>query len=117
MVIVAMFDRDSTVPGVDTIYVADDQPAPAGGIQKWTLSGNSWSLVATLNLATGPAGFRGIAGTLSASGLMLVASTADPSANRLVVFLDDGVTTPSGAVVASSPPNTVFRGVALSPHD
>ena len=43
----------------------------------------------------------------------LIGTTADANVNRLVVIVDNG--TP-GTVVAIAPTNTVFRGVALSPH-
>jgi hypothetical protein len=33
------------------------------------------------------------------------------------VFVDDGMSAPVGAPVATSPVNTMFRGVALSPHN
>jgi hypothetical protein len=45
-----------------------------------------------------------------------VASTSEASGNRLVVFVDDGSPGVTGTVVATAPSNTIFRGVALSPH-
>ena len=105
------FDLDATVAGNDTLYLADDM----AGLQKWTFDGSSWSQVGTLNLPT-PVGFRGVAGFTASGTVTLMASTAETGADRLVVFVDDGVSTPVGTPVATSPVNTMFRGLALSPH-
>jgi hypothetical protein len=85
------------------------------GLQKWTFDGSSWSQVGTLNLSP-PVGFRGVAGFASSGTATLMASSAESGTDRLVVFVDDGVTTPVGTPVATSPVNTMFRGLALSPH-
>jgi len=68
-----------------------------------------------LNLPA-PVGFRGVAGFAAAGTATLMASTAETGTDRLVVFVDDGVSTPVGTPVATSPVNTMFRGLALSPH-
>jgi hypothetical protein len=105
------FDLDAAVAGIDTLYVADD----AAGLQKWISNGSAWTLAETLNLAT-PVGFRGVAGFVSGTKVTLIASTAETGTNRLVVFVDDGTAAPVGTPIASSPANTIFRGLALSPH-
>ena len=106
-----LFDLDARVAGNDTLYLADD----SDGLQKWTFDGASWNQVATLNLPS-PVGFRGVAGFASAGAVTLMASTAESGTDRLVVFVDDGVSAPTGTPVVTSPVNTMFRGVALSPH-
>ena len=63
-----------------------------------------------------PVGFRGVAGFAASGTVTLMASTAESGTDRLVVFVDDGVSTPVGTPVATSPVNTMFRGLALSPH-
>jgi len=109
----ALFDLNSGVAGLDTLYVADD----AAGLQKWTLvpsdggSGNTWILATTLNIS-GNTGFRGVAGYVAGGVVTLMASTAEASPNRLVVFVNDG----AGTVVGNAATNTIFRGVAVSPH-
>jgi hypothetical protein len=105
------FDLDARVAGNDTLYVADD----SAGLQKWTFDGSSWTEVATLSLPAA-VGFRGVAGFAAAGRVTLMASTAESGIDRLVVFVDDGVSAPVGKLVASSPVNTMFRGVSLSPH-
>ena len=106
-----LFDLDGTVAGNDTLYVADDE----AGLQKWTFDGNVWSLAATLNLS--PAvGFRGLAGYADGGTVTLMATTAETGTDRLVVFADGGTAPPTVLYTVTSPPNTMFRGVALSPH-
>jgi hypothetical protein len=102
----ALFDL-SAISGVDTLYVADE----AAGVQKWTFDGTNWSLSTTLNIS-GNAGFRGVAGYAVGGSVTLMASTAEGSPNRLVLFVNDG----AGTVVGTAGLNTVFRGVAVSPH-
>jgi hypothetical protein len=106
-----LFDLSTAVAGYDTLYVADD----AAGLQKWIFDGATWSLGETLNLST-PVGFRGVAGFVSGGKVTLMASTAETGTNRLVVFVDDAGAAPVGTPVATSSANTMFRGVALSPH-
>jgi len=110
---IAMFDVNTTMPGVDTLYVAEADI----GLRKYTLSGTTWSPATTpiLNIASN-AGFRGVAGYVAGGTVTLMASTAEAAPNRLVVFVDTGTGTPTGATVFTAPPNTVFRGVAVSPH-
>jgi hypothetical protein len=111
-----MFDLAASPAGLDTMYVADS----AAGVQKWTFNGTTWSLVATLNI-TGNAGFRHIGGFVTAASggspqaVTLMAATAETT-NRLVTFVDTGVGTPASQVVATAGANTIFRGIALSPH-
>jgi hypothetical protein len=110
------FDLDPTVAGNDTLYVADDRAAASGGgVQKWSLANGAWTLGPTFNVAVAPNGFRGLAGTLIGGRPTLVATSAD-TVPRLVTFVDDGSAAIAGAVVATSPANTAFRGVALSPR-
>jgi hypothetical protein len=111
------FDLDPMVAGNDTMYVADDRAAASGGgVQKWLLgAGGSWSLAATLNVTATPNGFRGLAGALVGGRPTLLATSAD-AVPRLVSFVDDGSLSVTGTVVATSPANTAFRGVALSPR-
>lgn len=117
----AFFDLSATVAGLDTLYLTDDRDPESdgngGGIQKWTFDGRTWSRVATFAaVGGGLSSFRGLAGVVSPVGVILVASTAELSANRLVVFVDDGSPNATGTVFATAPSNTIFRGVALSPQ-
>ena len=117
----AFFDRNPTVAGLDTLYLTDDRSpetdGTGGGIQKWTFDGTAWSRVATfIAVGDGRASFRGVTGIATSFGVALVASTAESSPNRLVIFVDEGSSSVTGTVIATAPANTIFRGVALSPQ-
>jgi hypothetical protein len=95
-------------------YVADDNSvASGGGVQKWTNIAGTWSLAYTLtNAGTGS---RGLAVDFSAANPVIYATTAETSANRLVMITDTGSNSPS-ATLATAAANTVFRGVAFTPE-
>jgi hypothetical protein len=115
------FDR-TTVPGVDTLYVADDGGSTTRGIQKWTKSvdtqGNPhWSRQVIFNVS--PAvGFHGVTGYITGGTMTLIANTAegDTTLNRVVIFVETSDTTATATTLLTAPANTFFRGVALSPH-
>jgi hypothetical protein len=112
-----LFDLDPSVPGLDTLYLADDRTtANGGGIQKWQLGASmTWTLTTTFNQGL-TAGCRGLTGWLSGTGtnVVLAATTADTTA-QLVVMTDDGSATPAFTTLATAAANTTFRGVALAP--
>ena len=68
-----------------------------------------------MNIA-GNTGFRGVAGYVTGGVVTLMATTAENSPNRIVVFTDDGVSAPVSGAVITAAANTTFRGVAVSPH-
>ena len=110
-------DRD-TVPGIDTLYVADDRLGSGGGVQRWYMSNNSWTLDGTL--ATGVlSGARGVTGYRSGSNTILIVTTAESTGvqTRLVSFTDDGSAAASlnPTVLATAATNTAYRGVCLAP--
>jgi len=127
-----MFSTGGQGAGVlDLAYIADDRTTAGGGLQKWTLSGttwsNSWSLFVSgtptgsntlqSGTATNFAGLRGLAGTYdSVLGATLYATTTETTNNRLISILDTGTATPSTyTTLQSAGSNFVFRGVDLSP--
>lgn len=97
----------------NTVYVADDRTTVAGGIQKWTLGGGTWSLAYTLSPGTG-LGARGLVGDFSGTSPVLYATTTEASANKLVKVTDTGAGS-AFSVLATAPTNTAFRGVAFAP--
>lgn len=107
--------------GLDTLYVADDRTgANGGGLQRWVYDGTTWLLTTTVATASG--GARGLTATFDAltntTSLWLTTTTA--SSNQLVA-INDVLTATSGTfdaafvTLATSPVNTVFRGVAIAP--
>jgi hypothetical protein len=101
---------------IDTVYVADDG-STTHGIQKWVLSGSNWSLFTTFNQPTA-LNFHGVAAYASGGTVKIIANTDEGSAlNHVIVFTDPGgVLTLTGTPVQTATTNTLFRGVALSPH-
>lgn len=99
-----------------TVYVADDRAiASGGGLQKWTLSGGTWTLASTYTGGL-TAGLRGLTLTLNGLGqAVLFASTAD-AATKLVTLTEDGSLVPSFTTIATAPTNTAFRGIAMTPN-
>jgi hypothetical protein len=128
-------DLNAGVPGLDTLYVANDKAVGSGsttfpnGIQKWVFNGTTWTFFGTLNTLTTaptPSGFRGLAGVAQGQTVTLMATTVDTGStfNRIAVFVDanafttnyTAVTPPTGTVVVMAPANELFRGVAFWPH-
>ena len=114
------FDLNPSVPGLDTLYIADDTTG-TGGLEKWTLSSEgSWSTVWAV--LTGGTAIRGLSGYVTGGTVTLMASSASKlgNADALALILDPVGSTNSSmtpvAVVATSATGSTFRGVAIPPH-
>jgi hypothetical protein len=120
----AFFDLNPSVPGIDTLYIADDRQTGGGGIGKWTLStGGTWTVAWAVGGGGSPdagtgIGYRGLAGYATGTNVTLMATTGmtKGTADSLVVIVDTGTGNPTQTVVATAPTNETFRGVALPPH-
>ena len=119
-----LFDTNSDGTN-DLAYLADDRTTAGGGLQKWVLTGgtwtNSWSVLVNVSGATsttagtGFAGIRGLTGTWDAlNGAQLFATTTETSNNRVIAFSDTGSTPTSFTNLASAGTNYAFRGVDLT---
>jgi len=96
-----------------TLYVADDgSAANGGGIQKWTESSGTWSLVYTLlNSGSSTTAVRGLTGTVDSLGqAVLFATTTQSNANNLITLTDTGASA-TASILATAAANTAFRGV------
>ncbi len=116
------FDLDGSVPGVDTVYVADDSAtSPAPAISKFSLVGGTW----IQNGSVGSAGdsYRGLAGSVSAGTVTLWSTRKGGSSatggGELVSISDssgyNGTLSGTPVLLATAGTNTAFRGVALAP--
>ena len=112
-------DLDGTVPGVDTLYVADD----AIGIQKYSLVSDSWTLNGVVGVDADD--YRGLTGAVSGTTVRLYATRkgsfdAD-GGGELVSLVDDtgynGTITAVPTLLATAATNMAFRGVAIAPTD
>ena len=120
-----MFDTNSDST-MDLAYLADDRTTVGGGLQKWMLSGSTWTQSWALlvnstgslssTAGTGFAGIRGLTGTWDAvNGAQLYATTTELSNNRLISILDNGATPTTASNLVSAGTNYAFRGVAFTP--
>ena len=101
-------------PAGNIIYVAHDSSSTTGrGVQKWTLSGGTWSLAYTLNTGI-IAGVRGLTVDWSGANPVIYATDAASGLNKLVKVTDAGQTS-AFSTLATAGTNTVFRGVAFAP--
>lgn len=111
-----LLDLNAQVAGVDTAYVADTRAVMSGGgVQKWTYDGMTWTLKATFTqgLTSNP---LYVTAAKVGADVVVVATTAESPA-RLVRYIDDGQNVnPNSFVLTTAQPNTVLRGVAVSPQ-
>ncbi|WP_284196602.1 ExeM/NucH family extracellular endonuclease [Chitinimonas prasina] len=105
----ALLDADSSTPGVDTLYVADNG---ANLVRRFSFSAGSWvasGSVALSGVVGLTAGVNGNTATLLASSGSKLYSLSDTNAGGASASFS----TP--AVLASAASNTAFRGVAFAP--
>jgi uncharacterized repeat protein (TIGR02543 family) len=95
-------------------YIADDRASAAGGIQKWTSSGGTWTLAYTLGTGAANIGARGLIVDWSGANPVIYATSAETANNRIFRITDTGSGS-SATTVASSGTGTVFRGIAFAP--
>lgn len=100
-------DLNSSVAGVDTLYVADDSV----GIEKFSLAGGTWSLTGTISASN----VRGLTGVVTSSGVQLYAT----SDSTLYSVLDnsgyDQTLNGTLTTLATATTDEAFRGLALAP--
>ena len=95
----------------NTLYVADDRVTAGtnGGLQKYTMSGGTWSLAYTISPTT--AGLRGITGVVTGGVTTLFGTT---TGNTLVSLTDTGAGS-TFSTLATGAPNTAFRDILFAP--
>lgn len=110
-------DLTAAVPGLDTLYVAEDTTA-GGQIQKYCLESGSWIARGTI----GAAAVRGLTAVAGVSSVTLYATTGGGGASgggTLYAITDasgyGNNASGSAATLAGASANTAFRGVALAP--
>jgi uncharacterized repeat protein (TIGR01451 family) len=110
-------DLSAAVPGVDTLYVADD----GAGLQKFSLVSGSWAANGTVGAAADA--YRGAAAQVSGSTVTLYATRKGgggaTGGGELVALADasgyNGAFSGTPAVIATAANNVAYRGVALMP--
>ncbi len=119
-----LFDLNPAVPGIDTLYLASSTvltlSGDAGtfpmGILKFTFNGTTWSLANAFGPSSGARGLAALANPVT-NAVTLITSTVETGSttNHVEVFIDNGTTVSAGPTVQSTT-NTLYRGVALTPH-
>ena len=114
----AFADLSSTVPGVDTLYVADENSTAGGTIDKFSLVGGNWTANGTITAAN----VRGLTLQVVGGTVNLFATTGGSTATgggTLYGFADTTGynATVSGAAntLATAAANESFRGIAFAP--
>src|SRR5262249_17955686 len=118
-----LLDRDATVPGVDTLYIADQNSStatPTGGIYKYYFDGTTWTARGSVLGVSGL--FTGLTGSgTSGSAVLYVtqggtAATGANSFSKVVTLTDTAAfnatisATPSDVFSMPADSNKVFRG-------
>jgi hypothetical protein len=112
----------------NTIYTVDDRNAAGAGLEKWVLSGGTWSMVYS-KLAGGTTGLKSLTGYTDAFGnVVLFGATVGAQTNKLYGYADTLANTSAASVtenllVDAATPSTFgatgtlwsLRGLALSP--
>jgi spore coat protein CotH len=104
------FSPDGTL-----VYVADDTLAGRGGVQRWELQHENWTLAYSFASLTN-CGARGLAVDFSGVNPVIYATTAESLTNRLISIIDNGPNTPMNTL-ATAGVNQIFRGVSFGPSD
>jgi len=97
----------------NVVYIADDRTAAPGGIQKWTLSGTTWTNVYTFSMGTST-GARSLVVDWSGTYPTIYAVTNNTTGGSLVKVTDSNATAPV-LVLANGTATTAFRSLAFVP--
>jgi hypothetical protein len=104
----AFVDRDATVVGNDTLYIADN----TNGILKYSFDGSAWTAHGTIS-----GSFTGLAAAKNGTSADIFVTTA--AGDKLQKLTDtasfNAAISGSLTTLATAPTNEVFRGVAFAP--
>ena len=117
-----VIDMGTTVPAdfsfntAGTIcYVAVNLNTAAGGIQKWTKSGATWTLQYTLGTGVSNIGAYGLVVDYSGANPVIYATTSEATVgNRIIKITDTGSGSSASTLVAATT-NVWFHGVDFAP--
>jgi hypothetical protein len=100
----------------DICYVAIGKNSSAGGVQKWTKSGSTWTLAYTLGTGVASIGAYGLVVDYSGSVPVIYATTLESTGNRVIKIVDNG-TLPSAVVtnLVAATSNVYYKGITFAP--
>lgn len=113
----ALVDLSASVPGADTLYVAEDTTG-GGQIQKYSLVGGNWTASGSISAAA----VRGLVASVSAGVVSLYGTTGGSAAaggGTLYAATDASgynvAASGTATSLATAAANTAFRGIAFAP--
>ncbi len=103
-------------PTTDVCYIAVNLNTAAGGIQKWTKSGATWTLAYTLGTGASNVGAYGLVVDYSAANPIIYATTFESAGNRVIKITDTGSGSTATTLVAASA-GVFNKGITFAPVD
>ena len=98
-----------------TCYIAVNLNTAAGGIQKWTKSGSTWTLQYTLGTGATNIGAYGLTVDYSGTNPVIYATTSEATVgNRIIKIIDTGSGATATTLVAAAT-NVWYHGLDFSP--
>jgi hypothetical protein len=108
-------DLSPSIPGVDTLYVADNTSGTAGGVFKFSFDGTNWNANGHLQITLTGGNPLGLIGSASGGNVTIFGTNA----STLFTFTDTsgygGTINGTPSSLATAPTNNAFRGVAFAP--
>lgn len=101
-------------PSLDVCYIAVNLNSSAGGIQKWTNSGGTWSLAYTLGTGLSNIGAYGIEVDYSGVNPIIYATTFDAAGNRIIKITDTGAGSSASTIVPATA-GVYYKGITFAP--
>lgn len=98
----------------DICYIAISLNTSAGGIQKWTKSGATWSLAYTLGTGVSSIGAYGLVVDYSGTYPTLYATTFETTGNRVIKIVDNG-SSATATTIVSAVTNVFNKGISFAP--
>lgn len=100
----------------DICYVAISKNSAAGGIQKWTKSGSTWTLAYTLGTGVASIGAYGLVVDYSGSVPVIYATTYESTGNRVIKIVDNGtLATATVTTLVAAASNVYYKGITFAP--
>ena len=103
-------------PTMDICYIAIGSNTAAGGIQKWTKSGTSWTLAYKLGTGATNIGAYGLIVDYSGANPVLYATTFETTGNRIIKITDTGAIS-SASTIVSAITGVFNKGITFAPVD
>lgn len=98
----------------DVCYVAISQNNAAGGIQKWTRSGATWTLAYTLGTGVTNIGAYGLVVDYAGAFPIVYATTFETAGNRVIKIVDNGAGATATTIVNAAT-NVFYKGISFAP--